>query len=63
MKSLSAFIKENRSQIDSIIIKELTRYDSSDFKRKIRLNDKDRRGWILNDEFLYGWALRENVKV
>jgi hypothetical protein len=49
-KSLSAFIKEHRDEIDSIT--------GSQYK-----NDAERRQWVLNDEWLYNWAKSEGVNV
>jgi len=45
--SLTQFIKENKSEIDSAIKKVVP---------NARLNDGERRLWILNDEGLYRWA-------
>ena len=45
--TLKEFIRQNKSEIDEAI------------KRVVpcgRLNDEERRQWILNDEGLYNWA-------
>lgn len=63
-KSLTQFIKENRTQLDKAINDHLTRYDKKPFVRDIvYLNDEERRKWILNDEGLYNWARSEGVKI
>jgi hypothetical protein len=53
-KSLQNFIKENRQEIDAAIKRVCP---------DIRLNDKERRLWILNDEGLYNWAHSERVNL
>jgi hypothetical protein len=50
------FLKENREEIDRYI-------HSVPGMKDYRLNDKDRRDWIANDEWLYLWARREGVNV
>lgn len=62
-KSLRTFIKENRADIDAAITYAQTRYDPPEFKRVIRLNDEERRQWVLNDEGLYNWARSEGVNI
>jgi len=52
-KSIKTFIKENREEIDAII-KPHT-YG--------KINDEERKLWILNDESLYRWALEEGVNI
>ena len=56
-KSLTQFIKENKAEIDAGIKKAL------DADPEYRLNDRERRLWILNDEGLYRWARSEGVKI
>lgn len=51
--SLTQFIKENRTEIDEAIKRVVP---------NVRLNDSERRNWILNDEGLYNWARRSGVK-
>ena len=52
-KSLIQFIRDNRKEIDAAI-------------RRVcdcRLNDRERRLWVLNDEGLYLWARSEGVRI
>ena len=49
------FIKLYRTEIDSSI--------KSVCPNCGRLNDEERRLWILNDEGLYRWARSEGVKI
>lgn len=51
---LSEFIKENKTEIDECIKKVCP---------NIKLNNTERRLWILNDEGLYLWARKEGVKI
>ena len=53
---LREFIKNNREELDRLIRRAL---DRPDFK----LNDEERRQWILNDEGLYNWARQEGVSL
>lgn len=53
-RTLTAFIKSNRSNIDQVIKAN---------GGKARNNDEERRLWVLNDESLYNWAITENVDV
>ena len=49
-----AWIKENREELDRCI------------KRVVpdcKINDQERRLWVLNDEGLYNWAKSEHVNV
>ena len=62
-KSISSFVREHRDNLDNAIIAALTKYDKPGLQRNIRLNDKDRKAWILNDEGLYRWAQSEDVKI
>lgn len=55
--TLKQFIKENRQEIDRVIFARLGP-DSG-----VRLNDKERRLWILNDESLYRWAINARVRI
>lgn len=52
--TLKEFIKENKDELDTAIQKA---------SPGTRLNDSERRQWILNDESLYRWARSEGVKV
>lgn len=46
-RSLTTFIRENKKEIDAYILAKVS---------NARLNDNERRQWILNDEPLYRWA-------
>lgn len=54
--TLSEFIKKNRDDIDAGIRRAL---DDPDY----RLNNEERRLWILNDEGLYRWARSAGVRI
>ena len=56
-KSITQFIRENKAEIDAGIKRAL------DADPEYRLNDRERRLWILNDEGLYNWARSEGVRV
>lgn len=53
-KSFREWIRENRKELDEYIHRVVPSY---------RLNDEDRRQWVLNDEGLYLWARGEGVRV
>jgi len=53
-KSLTNWIKENRRQIDEAIRRAVP---------NARIDDAERRLWILNDEGLYRWAKSERVNI
>jgi len=53
--SIRQFIRKNRA--------EITTWIRTKIGPSVRLNDEDRRQWILNDEGLYLWARREGVKI
>ena len=52
--TLEQFIKENRQEIDEAIKRVCD---------NCRLNDNERRLWILNDEGLYLWARSAGVRI
>jgi len=52
-KSLTDFIKENRNELD-LCIRRVS---------NCRLNDAERRMWILNDSGLYSWAKSDGVNI
>lgn len=54
-KTLQQFIEENRADIDKAILVVCSNAE--------RLDDKERRLWILNDEGLYLWARKEGVNI
>lgn len=67
-KSLADFIREHRAELDSAILGAIYRYDGKGGRGTIpddheRLNDAERRNWILNDEGLYSWARSEGVRL
>ena len=53
-KSLREFIREHKSEIDEAIRRQVP---------NARINDDERRLWILNDEGLYNWARSERVRI
>lgn len=52
--TLREFIKENKQDIDEAIKRVCP---------NCRLNDSERRMWILNDEGLYNWARSSGVRI
>jgi hypothetical protein len=52
---LSVFVAKNRADIDSAIRGACSNVG--------RLNDDERRQWVLNDEGLYLWARQEGVRI
>lgn len=54
-RSLRAWIKKNREEIDSAI--------KAAGGREGRRNDDERELWVLSDEGLYLWAMGEGVEV
>jgi len=52
--SLREFIKQNKTEIDACIRRVVP---------DCKLNNEERRLWILNDEGLYLWARREGVRI
>lgn len=53
--SMRDFIRKNRAAIDAHI-HQVTGHNT-------RLNDEERRLWIVNSEYLYKWAESEGVPV
>lgn len=53
--TIHRFIRENRTKIDFAITKRVPNHP--------KLNDKERRQWVLNDEGLYNWARSAGVKI
>lgn len=53
-KSLKEWIKENRETIDRVILSICP---------NCRLNDEERKIWVLNSENLYLWAKSEGVRI
>lgn len=60
-KSLSVFVKQNRSEIDEAIRQYCLSRGSSTVGGS--LNDQDREKWVLNEEGLYLWARSEGVDI
>jgi hypothetical protein len=63
IKSIQTFIREHRKELTEAIINRLIHHDSPGLKRNFRIDDEERRLWVLNDEGLYNWARSEGVKV
>ena len=60
-RRMSAFIAENRAEIDAVINAALYRHDGRGGRGTIpdpppKRNDAERLQWIQNDEGLYSWA-------
>jgi hypothetical protein len=53
-KSLRDFIRENRDELDQAIRRCVP---------EDRIDDRERRLWILNDEGLYTWARSAGVRI
>jgi len=51
--TLKAFVKKYRRELDGYIQSAVP---------GARKNDEERQLWVLNDEYLYHWALRSGVK-
>lgn len=54
--SLQEFIKKNKEEIDRIILHHVS-------ISKVKLNNNERRLWILNDYYLYRWAQSCGVRI
>ena len=54
--TLREFTKKHRAELDRWINAKVPNLN-------YKLNDKDRRDWILNDEGLYNWAREEGVRI
>lgn len=52
--TIRQFIRENREELDRCIRSVCS---------NCRLNDEERRNWILNDEGLYNWARSAGVRI
>ena len=53
-RPMREFIRRNKTEIDAVILKACP---------GARINNEERRLWILNDEGLYNWARSEGVKI
>jgi hypothetical protein len=54
-KSLRQFIREHREELTQAILRACPNAE--------RIDDDERRLWILNDEGIYRWARSEGVNV
>jgi hypothetical protein len=52
--TLKRFINENKKEIDACIKAQCS---------NCKIDNEERRLWILNDEGLYLWARREGVRI
>lgn len=52
--TLRQFIQQNKKELDQAIRRVVP---------NCKLNDAERRLWILNDEGLYRWVRSEGVKI
>jgi len=52
--TMAEFIKQNKEELDKAIHNVVP---------NVRLNNEERRMWILNDEGLYRWARSEGVRI
>lgn len=50
------FIRNNRKAIDEVIREVVANPD-------LKINDREREMWLLNDEGLYSWARQEGVRI
>lgn len=55
--TIEDFVSENRKEIDKVI------RDQSTGRRKIAIDDEERRVWVLNNEGLYNMAMDEGVVI
>lgn len=56
--TLTAFIRENRAEIDRVILTEMNAGRRNPIQPSV-LDDETREDWIANNESLYLWALSE----
>ena len=52
--TIEQFIRKNRRESDRAILRK--------YPKVKKLNDDQRRVWILTDEFFYSWAKSAGVK-
>jgi hypothetical protein len=55
--TIEDFVSENRKEIDKVIKSQSTG------RRKIAIDDEERRVWVLNNEWLYNMAMDEGVVI
>ena len=53
--TMKQFIKENKAELD--------KYIKIQVGQDVRINNEERRLWILNDYTLYQWAQRSGVNL
>ncbi len=53
-KPIRDWIRENRAEIDRAILSRVP---------NARLNNDERRMWVMNDEGLYNWARSDRVNL
>ncbi len=66
--TMQKFIQANRATLDDAILGAMYQYDGRGGRGVIptprpKLNDRERKDWILNDEGLYRWARAEGVRI
>ena len=66
--TIKDFIKDNRTEIDKAILADRYRYDGRGGKGTIpnpppKMNDNERRLYIINYEPLYHWARSAGVRI
>ena len=72
--TLKQFITDNRDELDQAIRRvrdcvpatascNCSRSRTDHYHEGERINDSERREWILNDEGLYRWARAEGVRI
>lgn len=62
-RSLMTFVRQNRKALDVAIRRAMNCDRKHEAGIAHRLNDEERRLWVLNDEDLYRWAEREGVRL
>jgi len=56
------FIKQHRNEIDTYILSVRNRHaKDKEIPFYPKMNDEERREWILSDELLYRWARGEGI--
>lgn len=53
--TLRAFLRDNRAELDAAITRACPNIG--------KLNEEERRLWVLNDEGLYRWARSSGVRI
>lgn len=61
---LREFIKQNREEIDRVVHSIQSRPNTQGERMSpIKLNDKDREEWVMNEEGLYRWARSSGCRI